>query len=246
MGLTDSEIVVKDLSISIGNRELLSHADFQLRRGRHYVLHGRNGIGKSTLLRAMATDQIPSIPRGVKVLLLGQTQSTVEDQTNNLALEATTVLQYVIRSDVKREQLLREAHILSQALGNTSDPTAAVKAYRKLSHERLERRVAEARQIALRRSGARGARSRITLNQLEEQLATSEAKMIENVDSNAMSEDTQKAAEMLAEVQTSLELVRLYIDTQWLKDSFILRWMHQVPKQKQERYYLVSDSPNRV
>lgn len=206
---TDSrKIVVKDLSISIGNRELLSHANFQLQRGRHYVLHGRNGIGKSTLLRAIATDQIPSIPRGVKVLLLGQTQSTAEDELAELNLDDVTVLQYVVRSDAKREQLLRESKILSTAFEATTDPNAPVRACRKLSHERMERELEQLRQVAIRRSGARGAKTRNALNELEARVATSETKLNESIDSEAMSEDTQKAAAMLAEVQTSLELVR--------------------------------------
>ena len=44
------KLVVKDLSISIGQREILSHAQFQLQVGKHYVLVGRNGIGKSSKL----------------------------------------------------------------------------------------------------------------------------------------------------------------------------------------------------
>jgi ABC-type molybdenum transport system ATPase subunit/photorepair protein PhrA len=42
------QIVVKDLSISIGQREILSHAQFQFQVGKHYVLVGRNGVGKSS------------------------------------------------------------------------------------------------------------------------------------------------------------------------------------------------------
>lgn len=45
---TSTEITVKDLSITIGNHEILSHADLQLHPGRHYVLVGRNGVGKSS------------------------------------------------------------------------------------------------------------------------------------------------------------------------------------------------------
>ena len=43
-----TEITVKDLSITIGNLEILSHAELQLHPGRHYVLVGRNGVGKSS------------------------------------------------------------------------------------------------------------------------------------------------------------------------------------------------------
>lgn len=42
------KLVVKDLCISIGQREILSHAEFQLQVGKHYLVVGRNGIGKSS------------------------------------------------------------------------------------------------------------------------------------------------------------------------------------------------------
>ena len=205
--LTHPQIVVKDLSISLGNRELLSHADLQLQRGRHYVLHGRNGVGKSTLLKAIGTDQIPNIPRGVKVLLLGQTQSNVEDELEKLDLSQVTVLNYVIRSDQQRERLLHESKILSGALESTTDPTAPVNAYRQLQHERLEHRVHVIRQLALRRSGARGRKTRDEQLKLEEEMKSSETRLLQEVTVDEIGDESQKAAEMLADVQTSLELM---------------------------------------
>lgn len=198
--------MVKDLNISIGNRELLSHANFQLQRGRHYVLHGRNGIGKSTLLRAIATDQISSIPRGVKVLLLGQTESTLEEDMDAIQLEDLTVLQYVVRSDATRERLLHKSRLLSAAL-DMEDPTAAVRAYRRVAHERLEKRLADVKQIAKRRSGARGKEASKVQLRLEGEVDASAARLTEPLSVDEISDETQKSAEMLSEVQTSLELV---------------------------------------
>lgn len=121
----------------------------------------------------MATDQIPSIPQSLRVLLLGQTQSTLEDDVGNLNLSEMTVLEYVVRSDRKREILLKEERELSTAIDTSQRPTAAVLAYRKVSHERLERRTSEARQIGLRRSGARGIKARKTLIALEDEVKMS-------------------------------------------------------------------------
>lgn len=42
------EVLVKDLSISIGKKEILRNAEIHLEEGRHYVLVGRNGTGKSS------------------------------------------------------------------------------------------------------------------------------------------------------------------------------------------------------
>jgi ABC-type molybdenum transport system ATPase subunit/photorepair protein PhrA len=44
---TTKEVLIKDLSISIGHRELLSRTVVHLVEGRKYVLIGRNGEGKS-------------------------------------------------------------------------------------------------------------------------------------------------------------------------------------------------------
>lgn len=126
------------------------------------------------MLQAIASDQIPSIPQSLRVLLLGQTQSNLENDLGGLKLTDLTVLQHVIKSDRKRERLLQEERMLSSAIENVKVPTAAVVAYRKVCHERLEQRTHEARQIALRRSGARGAKARKTLLQLEAEVKESE------------------------------------------------------------------------
>lgn len=89
----------------------------------------------------------------------------------SLKLEDVTVLQHVIKSDKKRERLLHEEKLLSAAIDNTANPLAVVQAYRDVAFERLELQTHEARQISLRRSGARGAKAKKTLLQREAELA---------------------------------------------------------------------------
>lgn len=204
------EILVKDLSISVANRELLSHAELHLQQGKHYVLVGRNGTGKSTLLKAIADGQVPGIPWSLRVLLLGQTRSSLEDEVDRLKLKEETVLQHVVRSDRVRERYLREAQILSAAVNHASDPMAPVKAYRQVGHERLSRTVEEARQIAARRSGARGLKARKQLIEAEENLVASQLSLEEgegDIGHARLSEETQAAADMLAGIQSALELM---------------------------------------
>src|ERR1700712_360585 len=67
---TTSEILVKNLSISIGKKEILTNAQLLLKDGGHYVLVGRNGVGKSTLLKALAEGRVPGVSWGIKILLL--------------------------------------------------------------------------------------------------------------------------------------------------------------------------------
>ena len=111
-------------------------------------------------------------------MLLGQTQSHLEDDLNGLTISEKTVLQHVVQSDKKREQLLREERTLSAAIERTKDPTAAVLAYRQVCHERLDARTFEARRINLRRSGARGAQSRKVLLALEAEVKGSEERYL--------------------------------------------------------------------
>lgn len=154
------EIDIRDLNISIGNKPLLTQANLKLHGNRKYVLTGRNGTGKSTLLRALADGSIPGLPPNVKTLLLGQTEvvaNPVDIRLAGMAVDEESVLTHVLRSDSTREQALREAQILSEAL-DVNDSLAVVRAVRRLRLEHLEKTHARAKDFATRRSGARGIR----------------------------------------------------------------------------------------
>ncbi|KAF2825101.1 ABC transporter ATP-binding protein uup-1 [Ophiobolus disseminans] len=203
--------MVKDLSISVSNRELLSRTKLHLVEARHYVLVGRNGTGKSTLLKAMGNGLVPGIPWSTRILLLGQTrEAEVEDEMAKLALKDETVLQHVVRSDRVRERYTREAKILGDAIENSTDPMAPVRAYRRISHDRLALQLKEGHRIAERRSGARGKTARKELIKLEERFEESKIRLEETeseVDPVKLSEETQATADMLSSVQASLELM---------------------------------------
>lgn len=117
------------------------------------------------------------------------------------------MLEYVVRSDTQRELLLHEANTLEKAIENSADPIAGVRAYRRISHERLGRKLEQVRQIALRRSGGRGADAKKVLLKTEAEFETSKERLEGEIGASEMGEESQKAAEMLVEVQTSLELV---------------------------------------
>ncbi|KAF2995407.1 hypothetical protein E8E13_004944 [Curvularia kusanoi] len=205
------EILIKDLSVSVANRELLSRTTLHLVEARHYVLVGRNGTGKSTLLKAIADGLIPGIPWSTRILLLGQTRETdVEEDLDGLNIADETVLQYVVRSDKVRERYMREARILSNAVENVRDAMAPVRAYRWVQAERLALRLKEAHRIAERRSGARGKLARKELIKLEERYEEAKKAVEEEeseVDPARVSEDTQAAADTLSSIQASLELM---------------------------------------
>jgi len=208
-----NEILVKNLSISAGARELLSNADLHLHAGRHYVLAGRNGAGKTTLLRAVADGLVPGVPWLLHILLLGQSRAADADQAlaalhlHDDAAAPPSVLAHVLGADAARVRLQREEAALSGAL-EARAAGAAVRAVRALRVERLEERLREARKVAERRSGARGAAARRALNALEVEVAAAAERRdadLAALEPGEVAAETQAAAEMLAEVEGRLE-----------------------------------------
>ncbi|KAG7713315.1 hypothetical protein KL949_005153 [Ogataea haglerorum] len=85
-----------DLYVGAGKR-ILSNASLTLAYGRRYGLVGQNGIGKSTLLRALSRREL-NIPKHITILHVEQ----------ELRGDETTALQSVLDADVWRKQLLHE------------------------------------------------------------------------------------------------------------------------------------------
>lgn len=107
------DIHVENFDISIAGRPLLKNASLKLIHGRRFGLVGRNGMGKSTLLRHISAREI-AIPDHLQILHVEQ--EVIGDDT--------TVLNSVLSSDVERETLLREERELL-ALQKRTDLTEA-------------------------------------------------------------------------------------------------------------------------
>ena len=69
---TALDIDVKGVCISLPGRELLQEAHLKLSPGERYGLIGRNGSGKSSLLRCIARRRIPGFPEQCVCLLVAQ------------------------------------------------------------------------------------------------------------------------------------------------------------------------------
>ncbi|KAF9458819.1 P-loop containing nucleoside triphosphate hydrolase protein, partial [Collybia nuda] len=219
---TLKEIDVKDLTLTVGGRDLLTHANLILRENKHYVLVGRNGTGKSSLLRALAEGRIPGVAWNLHMLLLkslqlllGQTNlvnsnSSLDEKLVELSFDDGTVLEHVMRSDANRERAIVEAKHLSEALENSRDPLAIVRAIRNLKHERLQRKHDERSRIASRRSGARGAKARKQLIAADEEVAAS-AQLLEQpsseIDPVTIQNETRAAVDTLTEIQSALDVM---------------------------------------
>eukprot|EP01040_Poterioochromonas_malhamensis_P002185 gene2185-2326_t len=129
-GTKEKDIHVHNFNITYGGKLLLESADLNIVYGRRYGLIGKNGIGKTTLLKHMATFNIEGFPRHHRVLHVKQEVKSSTD----------TVLQVVLESDIERITLLDKEKELNEKLkdiNNTKEIQIAMKELEDL-HERLE------------------------------------------------------------------------------------------------------------
>jgi len=158
------DVEVNDLSITVGKREILQHTRLVLKAGLRYVFFGRNGLGKSTVLKALAERRVPGVATNLRMLLLDQTMIESAQKENSMIAEAgrrSSVLENVAASDRLRQRLLDDSASLSRVLQDRAGETSKiVQVYRRLKLEQAQRDLEEARLIARHRSGARGSRAR--------------------------------------------------------------------------------------
>jgi len=103
------DIKIESFDISFGEKCLIQGANITLAYGRRYGFVGRNGLGKSTLLRMISSRQL-IIPGHLSVLHVEQ-EVTGDD---------TLALQSVLESDTHREALLKEERELNKSMAESS------------------------------------------------------------------------------------------------------------------------------
>ncbi|EKM83676.1 hypothetical protein AGABI1DRAFT_66547 [Agaricus bisporus var. burnettii JB137-S8] len=91
------DIHLPSIDVNFGSNKILSGASLTLAHGRRYGLIGRNGVGKSTLLRHIAMREVP-IPPHITILFVEQ--EVIGDDT--------TAIDSVLKADVWRDHLLKE------------------------------------------------------------------------------------------------------------------------------------------
>lgn len=108
------DIRIENFDVAYGDRVLLQGADLTLAFGRRYGLIGRNGLGKTTLLRMISSKQL-RIPSHVRVLHVEQ----------EVAGDDTSALESVLECDQERSALLSRETELQAAIekdgGKASD-----------------------------------------------------------------------------------------------------------------------------
>ena len=105
-----------------GGPDLIENASFNLVRGKRYALIGRNGKGKSTMLRWLASRRAGNFPSNVTVHYVTQDVTLRADQ------EASKPWEVVVEADVERRLLLQERDALMAAAESSSGAAAAAAA----------------------------------------------------------------------------------------------------------------------
>ncbi|KAL4220972.1 ATP-binding cassette sub- F member 3 [Mactra antiquata] len=103
------DIKIENFDIAFGERVLLTGAALHLSEGRRYGLCGRNGLGKTTLLKMISSGNL-QIPSHISILHVEQ--EVVGDDT--VSLES------VLESDVERHNLLLREKELNQILNSSA------------------------------------------------------------------------------------------------------------------------------
>uniref|UniRef100_A0AAZ3QWB5 ATP-binding cassette sub-family F member 3 n=1 Tax=Oncorhynchus tshawytscha TaxID=74940 RepID=A0AAZ3QWB5_ONCTS len=101
------DIRIENFDVSFGERSLLQGAELSLSTGRRYGLIGRNGLGKTTLLKMLASRSL-RVPAHITILHVEQ----------EVAGDDTGALQSVLESDTVREGLLTEERLLNARIAN--------------------------------------------------------------------------------------------------------------------------------
>jgi ABC-type Mn2+/Zn2+ transport system ATPase subunit len=95
------DVLVRNVTVSLDNGTvLLESGELKFAYQRRYAVIGENGVGKTTLLRAISTQSIEGFPTNLRVLHVRQ------EVPSHIDLEMS-VTQSVLESDVERMELLK-------------------------------------------------------------------------------------------------------------------------------------------
>ncbi|KAK0087155.1 hypothetical protein PV325_001668 [Microctonus aethiopoides] len=135
------DIRIENFDVAYGDRVLLQGADLTLAFGRRYGFVGRNGLGKTTLLRMISSKQL-RIPSHIRVLHVEQ----------EVAGDETSALSSVLESDQERTALLSreielQAQIEKEGGKNDKIDDELAKIYEAMQHAEVDKAPAKASAI---------------------------------------------------------------------------------------------------
>ncbi|KAJ1545317.1 hypothetical protein HK405_008008, partial [Cladochytrium tenue] len=141
-----NDIDLKQVNIRINDLPILVDANLKLFDGVHYGLVGRNGVGKSTLLKCLGYKLLIGFPKNVRVLYVEQLETRDA---------STRVLDIVLDADNRAQGCLEETKILQTAQESHKDEDLPL-AIRQIELRRLKAELQDAREKSIKRSGGRG------------------------------------------------------------------------------------------
>jgi macrolide transport system ATP-binding/permease protein len=114
-------LIVKNLSVSFGDRKLFTDLSFTIKPGMKVVLTGKNGTGKSTLLQQIyngheVIEQSKQLKIGYfhqHLNILDESKSILENVMENSLYDETWVRTILARLLFKREDVFKKVEVLS-------------------------------------------------------------------------------------------------------------------------------------
>ena len=124
------DINIPAFTIHIGGKTLLEDATLKISFGRRYVLIGRNGVGKTTLLNHIARKEIDGIQKHIQIVHVEQ----------EVIINDNELLYEVLSCDKERLDLLNEVEEVNQNISKEKNPTQLKRLSKKLVeiNKRLE------------------------------------------------------------------------------------------------------------
>lgn len=113
---------LKDVSIHYGQRQVCQHVSFTIERGDRIALRGKNGSGKTSLLKLLQGEDIPysgelRIGNGLILSVVSQDSSKLSGRLSDLArssgIDESLFLAILSKLDVPKEQMERDMKSLS-------------------------------------------------------------------------------------------------------------------------------------
>lgn len=186
------DVDLKQVSVIVDDSYLLKDTRLWLKAGTLYGFVGRNGTGKSTLLKAISYGELIGFPLNIRTLYIEQLPSDTP--------EGQTVVETVLAADTERTLLLSEARMLQEA--TNQDQRQLVRTLKRLAWDRMKVELAAAQKLAIRRSGKRGADARDALL-----IAEAEEKVAREVYEQVPVEGVDPSLDVMAQAHEMLESV---------------------------------------
>lgn len=140
---TSKNVDLHQVTLTIACHDYLVDAHLQLMHGTHYGMIGRNGVGKSSLMRMIGEKRLIGFPHNITALYVKQ--EIIGDDRD--------VLQTVLEADAEKTDLENDVERLESAL---SQPDMLASVVQSVLAKRADKEAEFAGRISDKRSGFRG------------------------------------------------------------------------------------------